>query len=128
MQSRTRTTSHVLLLIAAGALGATLNLPIPAPAQEIGVQLFAPPISAVPPSQLPLPHGGATLERYFARLRIEYAQLDADQDGKLTQRDVDTHALMEAAWLRVYALHSVMRFDLDGDGAVTEDEVRRAMR
>jgi Ca2+-binding EF-hand superfamily protein len=113
--------------MAVASLGSSLNLQDQAAAQQATAQAPAPPpASAVLPSQPPLPSEGATLERYFARLRTDFAQLDADRDGKITQRDVDLHTLMEAAYRRAYALFSVMRFDLDGDGTVTEDEIRRA--
>jgi Ca2+-binding EF-hand superfamily protein len=107
-----------------------LTAPNPAPAQEATAKSPAPPLLVfpAPPPQLLLPNGGSTLERYFARLRIDFVQLDADRDGRITQRDVDLHTLMEAVWLRAFALQFVMFYDLDGDGAVTEDEIRRAMR
>lgn len=75
--------------------------------------------------QLP---AGITLELYIERLRQDFFNLDADGDGKLTQRDVDLHALMEGIQMRTAAWTAVMRYDLDGDGFVTEDEVRRVMR
>ncbi|MES2197539.1 MAG: EF-hand domain-containing protein [Pseudomonadota bacterium] len=101
---------------------AALNTPDAATAQQTTAQ---PP---VPASQLPLPHSGSTLERYFESLRRDFEQLDADLDGTITQRDVDLHALMEAVMLRTFASQFVMRYDLDGDGTVTEDEIRRAVR
>ena len=70
---------------------------------------------------------GAVLERYLEYLRQDFFQIDADADGKITQRDVDLHALMEGIQSRTFAINFVMRFDLDGDGLVTEDEVGRAM-
>jgi Ca2+-binding EF-hand superfamily protein len=71
---------------------------------------------------------GTTLEIYIENLRQDFFNLDADGDGKITQRDVDLHALMEAIQMRSAAWNAVMRYDLDGDGFVTEDEVRRSMR
>lgn len=69
-----------------------------------------------------------TLDRYLDNLRIDFLQMDADSDGKLTQQDVELHRLMETIQLRMMSLTSVARFDLDGDGAVTEDEIRRVIR
>jgi Ca2+-binding EF-hand superfamily protein len=77
---------------------------------------------------LVLPYDGATLDRYFERLRQDFSDLDANADGKITQVDVDLHVLMEEVVLHTYAAMGVMRFDLDGDGMVTEDEIRRASR
>jgi Ca2+-binding EF-hand superfamily protein len=118
-----------VLLVAAALLVVALNATNPVLAQQATARSPAPPPTfPAPASQLLLPYGGSTLERYFVRLRIDFVQLDADLDGKITQRDVDLHALIEAVALRSSALLSVMRYDLDGDGAVTEDEIRRIMR
>ena len=76
-------------------------------------------------SRLP---SGSELGHYLEQLRADFFQLDADTDGKLTQRDIDLHTLMEAIQARTMALNSIMRLDLDGDGAVTEDEIRRTTR
>lgn len=69
-----------------------------------------------------------TLDRYLEILRNDFFVIDADSDGEITQQDIDLHALMEKVQLRTMALGFVARFDLDGDGAVTEDEVRRGVR
>lgn len=79
-------------------------------------------------SAMMLPYGGATLERYFERLRQDFLQLDADSDGKISRDDVDLHTVMEEAMLRAFAAMSVMQFDVNGDGAVTEDEIRQGSR
>lgn len=73
-------------------------------------------------------YAGSDLNRYLAQLRDEFFQLDADRDGKLTEHDAALHALMEAPQARVAPLMLVMRYDLDGDAAVTEDEVRQVTR
>jgi Ca2+-binding EF-hand superfamily protein len=71
---------------------------------------------------------GQTSERYFDVLRTEFSQLDADFDGKITQKDIDLHGLMETIQARTFGVTMVLRYDLDGDGFVTEEEIRRAMR
>jgi Ca2+-binding EF-hand superfamily protein len=73
-------------------------------------------------------YAGSDLDRYLEQLREEFAQLDADSDGKLTERDSALHTLMEAPQVRVGALNMVMRYDLDADGVVSEDEIRRTVR
>ena len=94
----------------------------------------APPVlpqAVGPPGTQPLlsrAYNRATLDRYLESLRGDFFQLDANSDGRITQRDVDLHTLMESIQMRTAALNFVMRFDLDGDGAVTEDETRRAMK
>lgn len=113
-------------LIAAGLLMATLSVPSSASAQQPTVRFPAVAQRPLGPDLPPRP--GSTLERHFDSLRLDFIQLDADRDGKITQRDVDLHVLMEAVASRNATLMSVMRFDLDGDGEVTEDEVRRSQR
>lgn len=69
-----------------------------------------------------------TFDRHLEALRFDFLQIDADADGSLTQRDVDLHTLMEITQVRTFGLHFVMRFDLDGDAVVTEDEIRKSLR
>jgi Ca2+-binding EF-hand superfamily protein len=69
----------------------------------------------------------STLEKYLNNLRMDFLSADADNDGLITERDIDIHALMESAQSRARSTSMVMRYDLDGDGFVTEDEIRRAM-
>jgi Ca2+-binding EF-hand superfamily protein len=71
---------------------------------------------------------GQTLEQYLDNLKNDFFQLDADGDGKLAQRDVALHGLFEGTLARMVGLSSVFGFDLDGDGAVTEDEIRKVRR
>lgn len=70
---------------------------------------------------------GAPLERYLESTRIDFDLADADLDGEITQRDVDLHTLMEGVQARTQAIHTAIRYDLDGDGFVIEDEIRRSM-
>jgi Ca2+-binding EF-hand superfamily protein len=71
---------------------------------------------------------GATLDSFQQSLRSDFVLLDADADGRINARDVELHALMEAVQTRTQGVTFVLRYDLDGDGAVTEDEIRRMMR
>lgn len=66
--------------------------------------------------------------QYAEILRTEFFQLDANADGTLNQSDIDLHDSIEAIQFRSNNASSVMRFDLDGDGSVTEDEIRAVMR
>jgi Ca2+-binding EF-hand superfamily protein len=114
--------------VASLAMAAIVALPEAAPARSVPTRdLPAPPAFETLGERqlfLSLPVGG-TLGRYFANLREDFFALDADGDGKITQRDVDLHALMESTQRRTAAWNAIMRFDLDGDGFVSEDEVRR---
>ncbi len=106
-------------LALAGVVAAALTGP--ARSQQPGAA------SAVQQILLPRLQQGTTLEKYLESLRNEFFQVDADVDGQITQRDVDLHALMEGIHARNNALTMTMRYDLDGDGFVTEDEIRRGM-
>jgi Ca2+-binding EF-hand superfamily protein len=70
---------------------------------------------------------GLTLERHLEALRSDFVLVDADSDGEITQHDVELHTVMEDVQARKNAINSVMRYDLDGDGSVTEDEIRRTL-
>ena len=87
------------------------------------------PVLSPATQQLLLSHvqAGGTLQRFLDGLRNDFFQLDADVDGQITQRDVDLHTVMEGVQARNVAINNVMRYDLDGDGFVTEDEIRRHM-
>jgi hypothetical protein len=126
MHSHTPLISGVRRLLAAGILTVALGAPSPAPAQ----QATAPAVAAVDAAPAPFlpPYVGATLERYFDRLRVEFKQLDGNFDGKITPSDIEVHVLMETVQQRTYALLFVLRYDLNNDGVVTEDEVLQAMR
>jgi Ca2+-binding EF-hand superfamily protein len=108
----------LLAMLLGGSNTALSQQPAPQPpAIAPGLQLL---LSRIKPGQ--------TLDRYLENLRIDFFRIDADADGRLTQRDVDHHELMRIIQERANAMAVVMRYDLDGDGAVTEDEIRRAMR
>jgi Ca2+-binding EF-hand superfamily protein len=70
---------------------------------------------------------GTVLDRYLESLRNDFFVIDADTDGQIIQRDIDLHTVMEGIQVRTNAVNTVMRYDLDGDGFVTEDEIRRGM-
>jgi Ca2+-binding EF-hand superfamily protein len=106
-------------LVLAGLVACTARAP--ARSQQPGAP------SAVQQLLLPRIQAGVTLERYLEFLRNDFFQVDADIDGQITQRDVDLHTLMEGIQARTSAINMVMRYDLDGDGFVTEEEVRRGM-
>ncbi len=72
--------------------------------------------------------GGETLNRFLQNLRRDFANADADGNGTIDGSDIETHKLMSAATMRMGAATRTFNFDLDGDGAVTADEVRRKMR
>jgi len=98
-----------------------LVAPAPAWSQQSGTA------SAVQQILLPRIQPASVLEKYLEILRADFFNVDADSDGQITQRDIDLHTLMEGIQIRTQAITMVMRYDLDGDGFVTEDEIRRGM-
>lgn len=70
---------------------------------------------------------GAPLDRFLESLRGDFVMVDADSDGEIAQRDIDLHTVMEGVQARTQAMLASMRYDLDGDGFVTKDEIRRCM-
>ena len=112
-----RRTGAVVVLVA--LLGSSVAM-----AQQPAPRLPAPP-SALEFFRI---YPGLTFDRQLEGLRLEFLQIDADADGSFTQRDVELHTQMETLQVRAFGLHFVMRFDVDGDNAVTDDEIRRAMR
>ena len=71
---------------------------------------------------------GATLGDYTQRLRQEFRQLDADADGVLTPADAELHDAVAKTQARAMAAAQFLRHDLDRDGVVSADEVRRVLR
>jgi Ca2+-binding EF-hand superfamily protein len=71
--------------------------------------------------------GGATLERYLETLRNEFTRLDADGNGTFDQADIDLQVAITSAGMRSVLAMQVMGADLDGDGAVTERELRQRL-
>ena len=68
--------------------------------------------------------GGATLPRYLQGLRIELLRLDANGDGAIDAADADLHNTITAVAYRSNTALRIMNADLDGDGSVTEAELR----
>jgi Ca2+-binding EF-hand superfamily protein len=72
--------------------------------------------------------GGMTLERYLTAMRTEFARQDADANGVLDQTDLDFHTKMAEANMRLVYVMQIMAADLDGDGFVTEQELRQKLQ
>lgn len=69
-----------------------------------------------------------TRAKYLEFLTPEFTQLDANADGVLNQSDIDLHDVMAMNQAQASSASTIMRMDLNSDGYVTEDEIRRAMR
>jgi Ca2+-binding EF-hand superfamily protein len=70
---------------------------------------------------------GSTKQTFEQALRTFFVAADADSDGEITQRDVQLHKAMEETQSRAQAIQQAMRYDLDGDGFVTEVEIQRGI-
>ena len=100
-------------------------------ASPVFAQSASPPAPAISPAAQLLSSrlfADLTLERHLEFWRNEFRQADADKNGVVDADDIEIHAKAGGAMLRVSYLALIMRADLDGDGAVTEDEFRRFWR
>lgn len=65
------------------------------------------------------------------RLEIQFRRADTDRDGRVSAQelraDASARALQSLPAAKEEELRAVLRFDLDGDGAVTLDEVMEAV-
>lgn len=68
-----------------------------------------------------------TLDRYLQNIRQDFRQLDADRDGEIKTADIAVHATITGAMASTMFAIAIMRADLDGDGAVTEGEMRQLL-
>src|SRR5216683_3131112 len=109
-----------------GILLATPALPqgVPTPsAATSAIQYLDSRLSVIRPFLL----AGMTLANYLQSLRNDFAQLDADGDGAITVADIALHdAVAQAAMVALEAQQTLV-MDLNGDGVVTEDEVRQVL-
>jgi Ca2+-binding EF-hand superfamily protein len=66
-----------------------------------------------------------TREAYLNRMRSEFRMADADANGEISEADGVLLAQIAAASFRTMYFVQLFQADLDGDGVVTEDELRR---
>jgi hypothetical protein len=71
---------------------------------------------------------GMTLQTYLQQLRYDFERADANEDGEVSASDSPIHAKFAAAMYRARMVLEIMANDIDGDGVVTEDEVRQRVR
>ncbi|MEA2905137.1 MAG: hypothetical protein QOI12_2524 [Alphaproteobacteria bacterium] len=90
----------------------------PAAAQDV-------PASRAMRTLLPWAHQGDALERFLNKMHHSFRQSDADGDGLLTMADSTLRTMIGAASMRAALALEIARADLDRDGVVTADELRR---
>jgi len=69
-----------------------------------------------------------TLDAYLKRMRGEFRMADADADGEISQSDAVLLVQIRSALWRSTILAQFLPADLNGDGVVTEDELRSYLR
>jgi Ca2+-binding EF-hand superfamily protein len=70
---------------------------------------------------------GLTFERYLELRRMEFTRFDADGNGFLSLADIEVDHARTAAASRAGIVSTFLQADLDGDGAVTADEISQSM-
>jgi Ca2+-binding EF-hand superfamily protein len=68
---------------------------------------------------------GWHLERHLQTWRKAFREADADMNGEVNEADVALHGEAGRAVARMQVVTTTLSADFDGDGAVTEDELRR---
>jgi len=117
------------VLCALAALGGTAAAQDPA-VRDAPAQMPAAPaaLSAEAAQQLAasiMPN--STLDRYRQQIQALFRRADANGDGVLSEADAALHRAVMAARLATSAAMQIMAADLDGDGFVTEAELRQKL-
>jgi Ca2+-binding EF-hand superfamily protein len=103
-------------------VAATSRNPLPAPQMRTGPvgRLMSPKdylLARLNPNM--------TLDAYLKRMNGEFRMADADANGEISAADAMLLAQIASANFRTMFLAQFLPADLDGDGGITEDEVRR---
>jgi hypothetical protein len=111
MRTLLAATSTLAILTSAFAQDATLprRTSVPFPPQSLLASQWQP---------------GATLTDVLNASRRAFRELDANGDGQLSRADAEVHEAVARAQSRSAHANYVMAYDLDGDGHVTENEIR----
>jgi hypothetical protein len=74
-------------------------------------------------------HPNNTRDMFMGRMRSDFALVDADRNGEANAADLDIHNAMGGAINEKahYFLMAAVRADLNDDGTVTEEELRRRL-
>jgi Ca2+-binding EF-hand superfamily protein len=117
----------ITLAFAAGLALASL-LARPAAAQNSQQTPPSPPPMAATQYLAGWMSANITLDRYLQGLRTQFRQADADANGEISAADIALHDAVTGAMMRGMDALNIMNADLDGDGTVTEDELRQKLR
>jgi Ca2+-binding EF-hand superfamily protein len=66
---------------------------------------------------------GMQLDKFLTLARAQFRLADVDGDGEISLADLDRNKAMTAATARAAVIAEYLRYDLDGDGVITRDEI-----
>jgi Ca2+-binding EF-hand superfamily protein len=129
MPRRARSITVVLCAVAILGPATAQTPPPPAVATEGRVITIVPDGLGPDPAQVlatwMLPD--STRERYLAQVRTIFHQADANGDGVVNAADTALHRAINTARSMSLSAGELMSADLDGDGFVTETELRKKL-
>lgn len=70
----------------------------------------------------------ATLPSYLEAMHRDFRAADTDTNGEISEADAVLYQQLARATLRAAFISDLLRADLDGDGIVTEEELRTTLR
>lgn len=99
-----------------------------ASAQEASTATSGPQLTPAAKHFLPRLQPNTTRSNWTTIQRNEFQLFDADSNAELSVSDIEIHKIMRGADTRAVFIMQITRADVDNDGAVTEQELRRRLQ